>query len=104
MPGYRTADDLIADLRSLETGLTAARAGSAAGLLVRPVRREVEAFRFSTFRLEVRENTTRLDAALSALWRAPTPGDPPAPRAPPSPASLPAAPARTPPPAPQLPS
>ena len=83
MAGYRTADDLIADLRSLETGLTAARAGGAAGLLVRPVRREVEAFRFSTFRLDVRENTTRLDAALSALWRARNPGDPPAPRSPP---------------------
>src|SRR5439155_972153 len=83
MAGYRTAHDLIADLRSLEPGLTAARAGGAAGLLVRPVRREVEAFRFSTFRLDVRENTTRLDAALSALWRARNPGDPPAPRSPP---------------------
>jgi len=52
---------------------------------VRPVRREVEAFRFSTFRLDVRENTTRLTAALTALWRARHPGDSQAP-APQSPA------------------
>src|SRR5439155_221982 len=51
---YRTADELIADLRTLEDGLVAARGERAADLLVRPVRREVEAFRFSTFRLDVR--------------------------------------------------
>ena len=37
---------------------------------VRPVRREVEAFRFSTVRLDVRENTTKLNVALRELWRA----------------------------------
>jgi len=77
--GYRTADELIADLQSLESGLADARASGAAELLVRPVRREVEAFRFSTFRLDLRDNTTRLDAALTALWRARHPGDSPAP-------------------------
>src|SRR5439155_1710001 len=46
---YRTADELIGDLRTLEAGLVAGRGGRAAELLVRPVRREVEAFRFSTF-------------------------------------------------------
>ena len=48
---------------------------------MRPVRREVEAFRFSTVRLDVRENTTKLNAALRALHSATTgaaeaPGDP----------------------------
>src|SRR3954452_7423912 len=36
--------------------------------LIRPVRREVEAFRFSTVRLDGRENTTNLNAALADLW------------------------------------
>ncbi len=85
--GYRTADDLIADLRTLEAGLTATGCRSAAELLVRPVRREVEAFRFSTFRLDIRENSPRVSAALTALWRARNAGEPPAPPAPPAPGS-----------------
>ena len=76
---YRTADELIADLRTLEDGLVAARGERAADLLVRPVRREVEAFRFSTFRLDVRDNSPRVNGALAALWRARNSGDPPSP-------------------------
>ncbi|HYL54746.1 MAG TPA: phosphoenolpyruvate carboxylase [Gemmatimonadales bacterium] len=84
---YATADELIADLRTLEAGLVAARCGTVATLLVRPVRREVEAFRFSTFRLDVRDNSPRLTAALAALWRARNQGEPfPSP---PEPASAP---------------
>lgn len=75
---YRTADDLIADLRMLDAALTAAGGGRAAELLVRPVRREVEAFRFSTFRLDVRDNSPRVTAALVGLWRARNEGEPPA--------------------------
>lgn len=74
---YATADELIADLRTLEAGLVAARCATVATLLVRPVRREVEAFRFSTFRLDVRDNSPRLATALTALWRARNPGEPP---------------------------
>src|SRR5205807_2444541 len=51
--GYRAADELIADLQTLESGLADARAAHAAARLVRPVRREVEAFRFSTFLLSM---------------------------------------------------
>ena len=76
---YDTADELIADLRALETGLSAARCERAAALLVRPVRREVEAFRFSTFRLDVRDNSARLNAALAALWGIRNPGKPASP-------------------------
>ena len=79
---YRTADELIADLRTLEDGLVAARGERAADLLVRPVRREVEAFRFSTFRLDVRDNSPRVNGALAALWRALNSGDPPSPASP----------------------
>jgi phosphoenolpyruvate carboxylase len=66
--GYSTADALIADLRLIEETVAAAGSDSIASGMVRPVRREVESFRFSTVRLDVRENTTRLNAALLDLW------------------------------------
>ena len=76
--GYSTADELIADLRTLEAGLIEAQCATAAELLVRPVRREVEAFRFSTFRVDLRENSTRLNEGLRALWCARNRAEPPA--------------------------
>ncbi|MCU0620477.1 MAG: phosphoenolpyruvate carboxylase [Gemmatimonadales bacterium] len=80
--GYRTADELLADLRLLERGVAAACGPAIAAMFVRPVRREVEVFRFSTVRLDVRENTTKLGEALAALWRIRTgrlDAEPPAP-------------------------
>ncbi|HUF35390.1 MAG TPA: phosphoenolpyruvate carboxylase [Gemmatimonadales bacterium] len=77
--GYASADALIADLKLIETELLAAGRTEISETLVRPVRREVEVFRFSTVRLDLRENTTRLSAALEALWRAGGEGDPPGP-------------------------
>ena len=68
--GYATADALLADLRLVEAELEDAGRIEMVRLLARPVRREVEAFRFSTVRLDARENTTKLTAALQALWRA----------------------------------
>jgi phosphoenolpyruvate carboxylase len=79
---YRTPDELIGDLRTLEAGLVAGRGSRAADALVRPVRREVEAFRFSTFRLDVRDNSPRVNAGVAALWRARNAGEPPAPASP----------------------
>ena len=67
--GYGSADALIAGLRLIEETLSSAGSVSLASTLVRPVRREVESFRFSSVRLDVRENTTRLNAALADLWR-----------------------------------
>lgn len=67
---YRDAGELAADLRLLEEALSACNAPELAVSLVRPVRREVETFRFSTVRLDVRENTTRTTQTLQALWRA----------------------------------
>ncbi|MEG9529579.1 MAG: phosphoenolpyruvate carboxylase, partial [Hyphomicrobiales bacterium] len=68
-PDYASADGLIEDLRVLERGLTDAKCPALARDLVRPVRRMVEIFRFSTVRLDLRENTTRTTDTLQALWR-----------------------------------
>jgi phosphoenolpyruvate carboxylase len=72
--GYPSAEALVADLRLMEDTLAAGGSQSLASTLIRPVRREVESFRFSTVRLDVRENTTRLNAALADLWRQATGG------------------------------
>ncbi|MEO7137236.1 MAG: phosphoenolpyruvate carboxylase, partial [Gemmatimonadales bacterium] len=66
--GYASAEALIADLRLIEDALESGGSVSLAATLVRPVRREVESFRFSTVRLDARENTTKLNAALADLW------------------------------------
>jgi phosphoenolpyruvate carboxylase len=77
--GYASAEDLAADLKTMEQGLTACKGEVLTVSLVAPVRRAVEAFRFSTMRLDVRENTTRITQALVELWRtAPNEGEPPA--------------------------
>ena len=66
-PRYDTADELIADLRVLERALAEARCGRIARSLVAPVRREVEAFRFSLVRLDVRDHAKRLRPAAAVL-------------------------------------
>ena len=65
---YANADELILDLRTIETALIEAHSPSIARDLVEPVRRAVEIFRFSTVRLDLRENTTRTTEALQSLW------------------------------------
>jgi phosphoenolpyruvate carboxylase len=67
--GYSAADGLIADVRLIEGELGEAGRPELASALIRPIRREVEAFRFCTVHLDVRENTTKLNAALAELWR-----------------------------------
>ena len=67
--GYASADALLADLKLMEDELVEDGRPELATALIRPVRREVESFRFSTVRLDVRENTTKLNAALADLWR-----------------------------------
>ncbi|MCX7900162.1 MAG: phosphoenolpyruvate carboxylase, partial [Methylocystis sp.] len=66
---YASADELIGDLRALEQGLIDGGSAALARDIVRPVRRAVEIFRFSTVRLDLRENTTRSTKALHELWR-----------------------------------
>ena len=67
-PHYGDADDLINDLRTLERGLVEADCRSLAVNQVRPVRRMVELFRFSTVHLDLRENSTRTTKALQEIW------------------------------------
>ncbi|MGB6307752.1 MAG: phosphoenolpyruvate carboxylase [Steroidobacteraceae bacterium] len=74
---FRDADELAAALSIMERALEACRAPELARLLVRPLRREVETFRFSTVRLDVRENTTGTTRTLEALWRSSGGGEPP---------------------------
>lgn len=80
---YRDADELIHDLDVLERGLIDANCENLARSVVRPARQEVEAFRFRTVRLDLRENTTVTNAALAAIWRElnnkPADAEPPAP-------------------------
>lgn len=66
---YTDADHLIEDLDVLERGLIDANCGNLAQSIVRPARQEVEAFRFRTVRLDLRENTTVTNATLAAIWR-----------------------------------
>jgi phosphoenolpyruvate carboxylase len=67
---YANADELISDFKVVEEALVEGRSASLATDLVRPLRRAVEVFRFSTVRLDLRENTTRTTNALLDLWRA----------------------------------
>ena len=77
---YDNADDFIADLLQLERALTECGCGDLASRLVRKLRRTVEIFRFSTVRLDLRQNTTRLHQTLCGIWSATKqPGAPPDP-------------------------
>jgi phosphoenolpyruvate carboxylase len=67
--GYGAAEELLHDLRTLEAALRDGGSGNIARALIRPVRREVEVFRFSTVRLDLRDNSDKLYTALTALWR-----------------------------------
>ncbi len=84
--GYGRAEGLLADCRALEAGLVGAKAGNLAAALVRPVCREVETFRFSTVRLDLRENSDRLTQVLAELWRLGSPDPEAVPPEPGSPA------------------
>jgi phosphoenolpyruvate carboxylase len=77
-PGYRDADEFLRDLRHLEAGLRDASCGDLAAEVVSPLCREVEAFRFCTVQLDVRDNSTVINAALRAAWTALNGGEAPA--------------------------
>lgn len=81
--GYANADRLLDDLDVMSDALVATGASKVAAVLVRPLRHEVATFRFSTVRLDVRENSQRVNAAVSAIYRATHPdSEPPEPGAP----------------------
>jgi len=66
---YGTADELIEDFRTLESGLIGAHSEGIARNIVKPLRRQVEAFRFRTFSLDLRENTAKTNEALGDIWK-----------------------------------
>ena len=68
--GYRSADQVLDDLDRMISALSEAGAGQLAKSLLLPFRREVTVFRFSTVRLDVRENSVRMNQALAAIYRA----------------------------------
>lgn len=67
-PRYEDADELIADVRALEDGLLGAQCDDVARYVVRPLRRQVEAFRFHAYSMDLRENSATTNAALAAIW------------------------------------
>jgi phosphoenolpyruvate carboxylase len=68
-PGYRGADELVTDLLEMEAGLEAVCGHALARRMVRPLRREVEAFGFRTASLDLRQNSTVINRTLAAIWR-----------------------------------
>ncbi|HAZ60715.1 MAG TPA: phosphoenolpyruvate carboxylase [Gammaproteobacteria bacterium] len=77
---YRSAEEMLADLRLLERTLSSLRSDRLSRLLVQPLRQELETFGFRTVALDLRDNTTTTNRALAALWclqhgEGPTPPD-----------------------------
>jgi phosphoenolpyruvate carboxylase len=68
--GYRNADALIEDVDLMRDALKASGAERIADALLLPLRREICTFRFCTVRLDVRENSMRVNQTLAALYRA----------------------------------
>ena len=66
---YDSADQLIEDFRTVEAALVEAGCATLASDLARPARWAAEAFRFSTARLDMRENSTRVTQALAEIWK-----------------------------------
>jgi phosphoenolpyruvate carboxylase len=68
--GYPNADSLIEDIDLMRGALESAGATRLSDALLLPLRREVGIFRFSTVRLDVRENSMRVNQTLAAMFRA----------------------------------
>ena len=68
--GYATADQLIADIGLMHDALCEAGSHRLAASLLAPLKREVSVFRFSTVRLDVRENTGRINGTLAEIYKA----------------------------------
>jgi phosphoenolpyruvate carboxylase len=76
--GYRNADRLIEDIDLMRDALERGGAQRLSDAWLLPLRREVGIFRFSTVRLDVRENSMRTNQTLAAMYRSNHAGaDPP---------------------------
>ena len=77
--GYAHADALLDDIDLMHQALCEPGATRLAAALIEPLRREVGVFRFSTVRLDVRENTGRINGTLAEIYRATRQADAPEP-------------------------
>ena len=78
--GYSSADRLMDDIDLMRSALGAAGARRLSDALLLPLRREVGVFRFTTVRLDVRENSMRINQTLAEMYRLRNSGaEPPAP-------------------------
>jgi phosphoenolpyruvate carboxylase len=75
--GYQNADRLMDDIDLMRNALAEAGAQRLADALLLPLRREVGVFRFSTVRLDVRENSMRINQTLAAMFRVRQGAEPP---------------------------
>lgn len=66
---YRGPHELVGDLAQVETALGAIGAGELAAQHVRPVRWRAEVFGFRTAALDVRQNSTVINAVLAEIWQ-----------------------------------
>lgn len=66
---YGSADALLTDIDVMRDALRSAGAQRLEASTLLPFRREVAVFRFRTARLDVRENSARVNAAAAALYR-----------------------------------
>ena len=67
---YKSADNFIDDLRAMEQALIKSNCAHLAKAMVKPLRREVQAFRFCTVRLDLRENSQTVNHTLQQIWSA----------------------------------
>jgi phosphoenolpyruvate carboxylase len=65
---YVSADEFINDLKIIEQCMIEAACEHQAVALIRPLRREAEAYRFCTVRLDLRENSTVTTETLQNIW------------------------------------
>ena len=71
---YRSADDYIKDLQTLYQGMKSCNCANLANELVLPHLQQAEAFRFRAMCLDLRENSTNVNATLRAIWQSNHPG------------------------------
>ena len=67
-PPYRDADEMLGHLRTMEWTLRDMKCAPLARAWVTPLRRQVEAFRFCTTSLDLRENSRQVNFALAQIW------------------------------------
>jgi phosphoenolpyruvate carboxylase len=67
--GYRNADRLMDDIDLMRNALAGSGAQRLSDALLLSLRREVGVFRFCTVRLDVRENSMRVNQTLAAMFR-----------------------------------